>query len=70
MTRKISQIEQVKKHLLKHKSITSWEAIKVYAITRLAPIIFILKNHGWKIKATKMTGKDSNFVRYFLTEKP
>lgn len=70
MNSKISKIEQVKKHLLKHKSITSWEAIKAYAITRLAPIIFILKNRGWRIKSTKMTGKDSNFVRYVLTEKP
>lgn len=44
-----TQIEQVKKHFNKRITITSWEAITKYHITRLSDIIFRLRNKGWII---------------------
>jgi len=41
-----TQMEQVKSHLLKHKRITSWEAIMNYQITRLSHYIYALKRQG------------------------
>ncbi|MBR4377320.1 MAG: helix-turn-helix domain-containing protein [Bacilli bacterium] len=39
----------VKEHLIKHGSITSWEAIQKYGATRLSAIIFNLRKHGYDI---------------------
>jgi len=56
-----TQKQSVLEHLQKRKSITSWEAITMYRATRLADIIFKLKNEGYKIiaimKADPLTGK-------------
>jgi len=40
----MDQKEIVLNHLKKSKSITSWDAIQKYGITRLADVIFRLKN--------------------------
>lgn len=40
----------IENHLCKYKSITPWEAIENYDITRLSAIIFVLRNQGWNIK--------------------
>lgn len=42
--------EKVKRHLLKHGSITSWEAIMKYNATRLSDIIFCLRKEGYDIE--------------------
>ena len=47
------QTQQVLDHLNRFGSITSFEAIMQYRITRLAAVIFELKRLGYKIK-TKM----------------
>ncbi len=56
-----TQKEQVLAYLKKHKSITSWEAIQEFHITRLAAIIFLLKEEGILIAMQRMkdieTGK-------------
>lgn len=41
--KKITQKERVLNHLKEQKTITSWEAIKEYGCTRLADVIFRLK---------------------------
>lgn len=53
-------------HLQTHGHITSWEAITLYKATRLADIIFKLKNQGIKIYTLMVEGKDTKFARYFL----
>jgi len=67
----MTNIEKVKKHLKKRKTITSWQAITLYRITRLAAIICDLRKSGWAIESKKMKGKDedgnaTNFVKYVL----
>lgn len=37
---------QIYAHLLDHGSITSWEAIELYAATRLSAVIFELRDFG------------------------
>jgi hypothetical protein len=53
-------------HLQTHGHITSWEAITLYKATRLADIIYKLKNQGQKIYTLMVEGKDVKFARYFL----
>ena len=56
-----TKIDKVAHHLVTKKKITSWDAIHLYFATRLADIIFTLRNEGWLIN-TKMIKKDK--VRY------
>jgi len=71
---KLSKQEKIKRHLLKHKSITSWEAIQSYSATRLAAIIFTLRKNGWKIDSRPIAEKDgntsTNATRYVLLKNP
>jgi Helix-turn-helix domain len=71
---KLSKQEKVKRHLLKHRSITSWEAIQNYSATRLAAIIFGLRKNGWKIESTPISEKrddeSGNATRYVLIADP
>lgn len=55
---KITKADKVKNHLLKHKSINSWQAIKLYKVTRLSAIIFNLRKKGWKISSSTTVNKD------------
>ena len=62
---------KVMDHLIAHKSITSWEAITKYRVTRLADTIFKLKNRGWLINTIMMEGKDNTrFAKYVLMKAP
>lgn len=76
---KLSKLEKIKRHLLKHKSITSWEAIQNYSATRLAAIIFILRKNGWKIESRPIAERwlkeddrnmSTNATRYILLDNP
>jgi hypothetical protein len=44
-----SQYEKIKEHLLYKGSITSWEAIQKYRITRLSHYIWVLRKEGYVI---------------------
>ena len=73
--RGISKSKKVANHLLKHGSITSWEAIKLYKATRLSAIIFNLRKRKWDIITEEVSKKDENgypctFAKYILLEKP
>jgi len=61
-----TQNKTVKKHLLKGKKITTFQAFTKYGITRLASRIFDLKESGMDIKSKLVTKKDTRFKEYFL----
>lgn len=64
---KPTQTEIVLKHLLRKGSITSWEAIEKYKITRTAARINELRNLGHDIKSMPMTSKkNKKFVKYIF----
>jgi len=60
--RKVNKYELVKKHLLKRKKITSWEAIEKFRATRLSDIIWKLRGRGYSIASEWVTNK--NGMRY------
>jgi len=69
---KVTKASQVRSHLQKKKSLTSWQAIELFAETRLAAKINILRKKGWDIASVNMKGKDRlgndcRFVKYVYT---
>lgn len=62
---KISKTKLVQSHLIKKKSITSWEAIELYGATRLSAIIFSLRDK-YDIITKMVDGKDrfGNQIRF------
>lgn len=63
----LSQLEQVMMHLRRRGSITTWQAITEYSITRLSAIIYRLRNEqGMNIDSTIVTStnKRGNTKRY------
>jgi hypothetical protein len=70
-----TKIAQIKKHLTKKKSITTWEAITLYKATRLSAIIHELRRSGWLIATMHISKKDVNgnactFAKYVLVSLP
>lgn len=61
-----SKIKQVEAHLHQFGSITSWEAIQKYQVTRLTGIIFVLKERGTKINSVREKDEKSHWIRYYL----
>jgi len=55
---KKSKHQKIKEHLESGKTITSWEAIQLYNVTRLAAIIFNLKKDGMRIESKNHTEKN------------
>lgn len=55
-------------HLKQHRSITSWEAIQKYRITRLSARIFNLRKKGYDIRSVieKNEETGTRFARYVL----
>lgn len=45
-----TQLNSILLHLQKKKKITSWEAIELYGATRLAAVIYQLKDYGYNIE--------------------
>lgn len=67
----MTQVEIIKKHLQKHKSITTLEAFTKYGITRLASRILDLKESGEKIggymvDVKNRAGDSVKVKRYYL----
>ena len=56
----MTQNEQVLKHLLDNKKITSLEAVELYGIMRLGARIYDLKKQGYPIKTYLRVGKSRN----------
>lgn len=66
-----TQNKKIKQHLKKGRSITAMDALKKYAIFRLASRINDLKNEGLKIKSEFISvknrfGKLVNVKKYYL----
>ncbi len=67
--RKVNKFELVKKHLIKRKKITSWEAITKYRATRLSDIIWKLRKQGFPIHSVWETNKDgARYTVYHLLQ--
>jgi hypothetical protein len=65
---KQTKVEKVRQHLIKKRSITSWDAITKYHATRLADIIFRLKQKGWIIRTTTERQGNMTWARYTLVQ--
>ncbi len=66
---KLSQLQIIMVHLIRNGSITSWQAITEYNITRLSAIIYRLKNEqGLEIDSTLVntTTRSGRPVRYTI----
>lgn len=53
-----TQRDAVLWHLATYKQLSSWQAIKEYGITRLASIIFNLREEGYEIQTQDETRKN------------
>lgn len=67
----MTQSDIILEHLKKHGSITTWQAIQKYGITRLSAKIFILRKQGFKIVNENISkinryGVPVTFVKYVL----
>lgn len=60
-----TQKQLVLKHLKKH-SITSWDAIQTYGITRLAAVICDLRDQGYTITKVMEYGDGKRWAKYTL----
>lgn len=68
---KTTQNDRILRHLKDFGSITTWEAIQEYGITRLSARIFDIKEKGYKIidqieQSTNRYGETVSFKRYIL----
>ena len=64
-----TQIQKILNHLKIHKSITSWEAIQKYRVTRLSAVIYILRHEkNCDIKTINEYNEETgtNYARYVL----
>jgi len=63
-----SQLNQIKEHLEWYDTITSWEAIQKYRITRLSAIIHTLRHENQMSIVSNNKKKDNgtNWVEYKL----
>lgn len=69
---RITQEQLVLRHLEDFGSITTWEAIQEYGITRLSDKIYILRNKGIHIESENITvknryGNSTTFSKYYIT---
>lgn len=72
---KLSQRDDIIRHLMTEGSITAWEAIKEYGSTRLSAIVYELRKKGWVIESEPVTAKNRygnpvTFVRYRFKYQP
>jgi hypothetical protein len=59
-----TKMKAVTDHLIYHKKITSWEAIKLYRATRLSAMIFILKERGHSIETEMVYENKTRYAVY------
>ena len=73
MKKKITQVEEVLNHLMNYGTITSWEAIQNYKITRLSDKIYLLRKKGFNIATIETVhvnkeGEKKDFATYKLIQ--
>ena len=62
----MSKTAAVLAHLKKGKTITSWQAFEKFRATRLADIIFKLRNCGHDISTEMIEDNETRYARYRL----
>jgi hypothetical protein len=63
--KRVTQKERVLQHLREHGHLTSWQAIKEYGCTRLADVIFRLKDeYSIATQMQETTNRFGDKVRY------
>ncbi len=73
MTKKVTQKEQVLNHLKTFGSLTSWDAIMEYGITRLSHHIYCLRNDGFiipdeRVQVETRLGRTTIISKYSLRD--
>ena len=73
MSKEITQETRVLNYMIDNGSITSWEAIKEFGITRLSAKIFNLRKRGYFIEnewehTTNRYGDKVKYARYTLNK--
>jgi|TARA_R110001592_G_scaffold79084_2_gene236904 hypothetical protein len=73
MSKKLTQKEQILTHLKKYGSITSWDAIMEYGVTRLSHHIYCLRNEGFiipdnRIQVETRLGRTTKISKYTLRD--
>ena len=69
----MTQKEQILTHLKKYGSITSWDAIMEYGVTRLSHHIYCLRNEGFiipdnRIQVETRLGRTTKISKYTLRD--
>jgi hypothetical protein len=59
-----TKISNVLNHLKTNHQITSWEAITKYGCSRLASVIYVLKERGFSITTEMVYNKPSRYAIY------
>ncbi len=67
----MTQKDRVLRHLQDYGSITTWEAIQDYGITRLSQMILLLRQQGLNVQdewlsAKNRYGEQARFKKYIL----
>lgn len=62
----MTQNETIKRHLLEHGFISTWEAIKNYKITRLSARIKEIEEEGFEFGRVWQSNKETRWVEYHL----
>lgn len=65
---RLAQREKIKDFLIKHKKISTWEAIKQFGITRLGAHIHSLRKSGMPISGERKHNNDTGtwYMEYFI----
>lgn len=58
--------QKVLSHLKSGKTITSMQAIDLFRCTRLAAVIYSLKEEGYDIVSKSIKGTNTNYAKYKL----
>lgn len=66
----MNQLEQIRFHLTKYGSISSWDAIQTYRITRLSQFILLLRQEGYQIESEWQHNETKRWVKYVLISVP
>jgi len=62
----VSQTEQIRRHILKHNSITPLEALRKYGCMRLAARIRDLRKDGFSVQTAIVTRGDRRYAKYVM----
>ena len=63
---KITKKKMVENYLNTGRTITSWEAIRLFGATRLSDIIFKLKKEGKQIQRRLINNEGTHYSEYWI----